>query len=143
MNNRLCDLREDNNLSQTELAKIIKVDRSLISKWESNKEIITLEHLNTLCNFYKVSMDYALGLSNKNEYKPANSKLNKIVIGNNIKQLRTQYKLTNRELADILNTTSSTISAYETGKNIILTAFAIELCKKYNISLDELTGRYL
>lgn len=143
MNNRLCDLREEKNISQTDLAKIINVDRSLISKWEKGTEIIPLEHLNTLCNYYETSMDYALGLSNKNEYKPANSKLNKIVIGNNIKQLRTQYKLTNRELADILNTTSSTISAYETGKNIILTAFAIELCKKYNISLDELSGRFL
>lgn len=141
MNNRLYDLREEKNISQTELANILKVDRSLISKWESGKEIITLEHLNTICNFYKVSMDFVLCLSYKKQCEPYNKKLNKQIIGNNIKQIRINNNITNRELAEILNTTSSTISAYENGKTMILTAFAIELCKKFNISLDELVGR--
>lgn len=141
MDNRLCDLREEKNISQTDLAKIINVDRSLISKWEKGTEIIPLEHLNTLCNYYETSMDYVLCLSYKKYYKPFKNKLDRKVIGNNLKKLREDNKITNRELAEILNTTSSTISAYETGKNIILTAFALELCKKYKISLDELVGR--
>lgn len=141
MNNRLCDLREEKDISQTELAKIIDVERSLISKWESGKEMIPLEHLNKICNFYEVSMDYALGLSYNKYHKPHPNKLDKKRIGNNIKQLRIDNEITNRNLAAILNTTSSTISAYETGKNMILTAFAIELCKKYNLSLDDLVGR--
>lgn len=45
------------------------------------------------------------------------------------------------ELAKLLNTTHSTISAYESGKTTILTAFAYEICKKYNISMDYLIGR--
>ena len=34
-----------------------------------------------------------------------------------------------------------TISAYESGKTTILTAFAYEICKRYNISMDYLCGR--
>lgn len=45
------------------------------------------------------------------------------------------------ELAKLLNTTHSTISAYESGKTTILTVFAYEICKKYNISMDYLIGR--
>ena len=41
----------------------------------------------------------------------------------------------------MLNTTHSTISAYESGKTKLLTIFAIEIVKKYNISLDWLCGR--
>ena len=44
-------------------------------------------------------------------------------------------------LAKVLNTTSATISAYETGKTLLLTAFAIELAKKYHISIDLLCGK--
>ena len=49
--------------------------------------------------------------------------------------------ITQEELANILNTTHSTISAYESGKTTILTAFAYQICKRYNISMDYLCGR--
>ena len=49
--------------------------------------------------------------------------------------------ITQEELASTLNTTHSTISAYESGKTTILTAFAYEICKRYNISMDYLCGR--
>ena len=55
--------------------------------------------------------------------------------------LREEYDLTQRELAAILNTTHSVIWSYETGKRLILTAFAFQLCKKYNLSLDWLCGK--
>ena len=86
-------------------------------------------------------MDYILGLTNKKiKYKKLNE-LDKKIIGNNIKKLRSNNNLTLRDLAKILNTTSSTISAYETGKTLLLTAFAIEIAKKYHLSIDELCGK--
>ena len=86
-------------------------------------------------------MDYILGLTNKKiKYKKLNE-LDKKIIGNNIKKLRSNNNLTLRDLARILNTTSSTISAYETGKTLLLTAFAIEIVQKYHLSIDELCGK--
>lgn len=45
------------------------------------------------------------------------------------------------DLAKSLNTTQSTIWAYETGRTLILTAFAYQICVKYNVSMDWLCGR--
>ena len=124
-NTRLLELREYNFLLQKDIAQILNIDRSTYSTWETNLKIIPLKHLNTLSNYYNISMDYILGLTNKKiKYKKLNE-LDKKIIGNNIKKLRSNNNLTLRDLARVLYTTSSTISAYETGKTLLLTAFAI------------------
>ena len=46
-----------------------------------------------------------------------------------------------RELAKELGTTQSVIYGYENGKFLILTAFAYQICIKYNVSMDWLCGR--
>lgn len=140
-NTRLLELREYNFLHQKDIAQILNIDRSTYSTWETNLKIIPLKHLNTLSNYYNISMDYILGLTNKKiKYKKLNE-LDKKIIGNNIKKLRSNNNLTLRDLARALNTTSSTISAYETGKTLLLTAFAIEIVQKYHLSIDELCGK--
>lgn len=140
-NTRLLELREYNFLLQKDIAKILGIDRSTYSTWETNLKIIPLKHLNTLSNYYNVSMDYILGLTAKKIKYKKEERLDKQIIGNNIRKLRADNNLTLRDLAKILNTTSSTISAYETGKTLLLTAFAIEIAKKYHISIDELCGK--
>ena len=141
INTRLLELREYNFLLQKYIAKVLNIDRSTYSTWETNLKIIPLKHLNVLANYYDTSMDYILGLTSKKiKYKKLD-KLDKQIIGNNIRKLRSDNNLTLRDLAKVLNTTSSTISAYETGKTLLLTAFAIEIAKKYHISIDELCGR--
>ena len=140
-NTRLLELREYNFLLQKDIAQILNIDRSTYSTWETNLKIIPLKHLNTLSNYYNISMDYILGLTNKKiKYKKLNE-LDKKIIGNNIRKLRSNNNLTLRDLARILNITSSTIWAYETGKTLLLTAFAIEIAKKYHLSIDELCGK--
>lgn len=138
---KLFELREYNELYQKDIAKILNVSQQLYSFWELGTKIIPLKHLNTLCNYYKVNMDYILNLSNENKYNKNTNELNKKNIGNNIKLIRKKHKLSQRDLAQILNTTSSTICAYENGKTLILTAFAYQICVKYNISMDWLCGR--
>ena len=140
---RLFELREYNNLYQKDIANIVGVSQQLYSFWEKGFKIIPLEHLNTLCNYYNVSMDYMLKLSNNkntNNFKKVEN-LNRKEIGLRIKEIRKNNNLTLRSLASFLNTTSSTISAYETGKTLILTAFAYQICKKYKLSLDWLCGK--
>ena len=88
-------------------------------------------------------MDYVLGLSNERTNSDIKEikELNKKLIGSRIKEIRENNKLTLRDLASELNTTSSTISAYETGKTLVLTAFAYQICTKYDVSLDWLCGK--
>ena len=135
-NERLIEIREDNSLSQRDLASILNVSKSTYARWETQEQIIPLNRLVDFCNYFKVSMDYALNLSNVNKYKKPISSLDRKLIGNNIKLIRKKFSLTQQNLADLLNTSHSTISAYEAGKTLILTIFAYQICLKYNISLD-------
>lgn len=139
-NERLIEIREDNSLSQRDLASILNISKSTYARWETQEQIIPLNRLVDFCNYFKVSMDYALNLSNENKYKKPISSLDRKLIGNNIKLIRKKFSLTQQNLADLLNTSHSTISAYEAGKTLILTIFAYQICLKYNISLDWLCG---
>ncbi len=141
MFDKLLQLREEKELTQKELGKIFKVDRSVIAKWESGLTTIPLKQLNNYSNYFNVSLDYLTGLSNKKEKSNKNITLDKKIIGQNIKTIRQDNNLTLRALAKELNTTSSTISAYETGKTLILTAFAYQIAKKYKVSIDWLLGK--
>lgn len=139
-NERLIEIREDNSLSQRDLASILNISKSTYARWETQEQIIPLNRLVDYCNYFKVSMDYALNLSNENKYKKPIGSLDRKLIGNNIKLIRKKFSLTQQNLADLLNTSHSTISAYEAGKTLILTIFAYQICLKYNISLDWLCG---
>mgnify|MGYP000620052251 FL=1 len=140
---RLFDLREYKDLSQIKLADYLGITQQTYSLWEKGTKIIPLKHLNSLSNFYEISMDYIVGLTDEknNSSIIKLTELNKNEIGSRIKKIREDNNLTLRDLAKELNTTSSTISAYETGKTLILTAFAYQICIKYNVSLDWLCGK--
>lgn len=138
---RLVETREDFNLKQKDIANILNITQQSYSLWENGTKIIPLKHLNSLCNYYNVSMDYILGLSNTRHYDVINTDIDKASIGKRLREFRIENNITQMELAKLLNTTHSTISAYESGKTTILTAFAYEICKKYNISMDYLCGR--
>ena len=64
---RLKDLREDKDLFQKELAKILNITQQYYSEYETGKRSIPIEILIELSNFYDVSCDYILGLTNKKE----------------------------------------------------------------------------
>lgn len=138
---RLIEIREDLGLKQKDIGNILNITQQTYSLWENGIKIIPLRHLNALCNYYNLSMDYMLGLSNTKECDITNRELDKKLIGMRLKEFRIENSITQEELAKMLNTTHSTISAYESGKTTILTAFAYEICKKYNISMDYLCGR--
>ena len=59
---RLKDLREDRDLSQAQIAKVIKTTQQQYSKIETGRADISGEKLILLAQFYNVSCDYILGL---------------------------------------------------------------------------------
>ncbi len=138
---KIKDLRDLNDLNQIKMAEIMGVSKSTYGRWETDEAIIPLTHLNNLCNYFNVSMDYITGLNSEKNYIITNKKINKELIGKRLKSFRKTSGLTQEQLAAELNTSHSTISAYENGKTMLLTAFAYDIAKKYNISLDWLCGR--
>ncbi len=57
---RLRDLREDRDLNQSELARLLKVHQTTYSDYELGKLNIPISALHTLADFYAVSIDYLL-----------------------------------------------------------------------------------
>ena len=62
---RIRDLREDKDLSQEKIAKIIKTTQQQYSKIELEMSDISGKNLRKLAEFYNVSVDYILGLIEK------------------------------------------------------------------------------
>ncbi len=60
---RIKDLREDSELKQEEVAKILNTDQSYYSKYERSIREMPIHHLITLCRYYNVSADYILGFT--------------------------------------------------------------------------------
>ncbi len=60
---RLKALRIENNLTQIQLAKSLKIDQTYISKWELGKRIPNIYSIIAICNYFKVSSDYLIGLT--------------------------------------------------------------------------------
>ncbi len=58
---RLKELRKEQNLSQEKLAAEIKVDKSTIAKYETNKIDPSLEMMLKIAKYFKVPIGYLFG----------------------------------------------------------------------------------
>ena len=60
---RLRALREDRDLSQAEVGKVLKRSQQGYSHIENGRAELKIEDLAVLCLFYNVSADYVIGLT--------------------------------------------------------------------------------
>ncbi len=134
-------LRERIGLTHVQVACILKISDSLYNRYEKEKQTIPIKHLNTLCNYYKVSIDFIFGFAKKKQYNNSLKNINKELSSQRLKELRKEKNITQDKLAEILSTDNSTISKYERSINTIATPFLYTICKKYNISADYLLGK--
>ena len=61
---RIRDLREDNDLTQQQIAEYLMCDQSLYSKYERGERELPLECAAKLADYYGVSVDYLLCRTN-------------------------------------------------------------------------------
>lgn len=69
---RIRDLREDNDVSQTEMAKLLRCSQQTYSRYESHTTEIPLESLIFLAEYYDTSVDYLLGITKQKKPYPRN-----------------------------------------------------------------------
>ena len=65
MANRLKDMREDKDLNQAEIAKLINVHQTTYSDYERGNLNVPVEVLIKLADFYGTSVDYILGVTDE------------------------------------------------------------------------------
>ena len=59
---KLREIREDRDLTQEKIAKILNVKQNTYQQYECEKRQLPIEALTKLCLFYNVSANYILGL---------------------------------------------------------------------------------
>ncbi len=69
---RIIALREDNDLKQKSLAKVLRKSQQGYSNLETGRVKFTVEEIIQLCKFYNVSADYILGFTDKITELPKN-----------------------------------------------------------------------
>lgn len=61
--NRIRELREDNDIKQVQLAKLLNITQAQYSRIENNEYELSYDGLIKLSKFYNTSIDYLLGLT--------------------------------------------------------------------------------
>ena len=61
MRRRIRDLREDRDLKQEDLAKLLNCTQACYSNYENGRRDVPTEVWETLADFYQVSVDYLMG----------------------------------------------------------------------------------
>ena len=62
---RLRDIREDHDLTQAELGKLLNKSQQGYNHIEAGRAELKIEDLIKLCRFYNLSADYVIGLTDK------------------------------------------------------------------------------
>lgn len=71
---RLRDLREDRDMTQKELAVLLKTTQPQIFRYEKGERDIPLDKLVFLCQYFNVSADYFLGIPQGRPYGHSKTK---------------------------------------------------------------------
>ena len=66
---RIKYLREDHDMYQKDVAKLLGISQQYYSEYEKGKRTIPIQHLITLAKFYETSIDYIVGLTDENNLK--------------------------------------------------------------------------
>lgn len=70
MYKRIRDLREDSDLNQTQVAKVLGMSQTGYSKYETGENDLPTAILIKLADFYNTSIDYLLEQTDKRERYP-------------------------------------------------------------------------
>lgn len=138
----LRESREILDLKQKDVAKILGVNFTTVSGWETGKDTIPLKRLIEYANYFNYSLDYLFGIArnNNSDYLALNIDLE--LIGKNLRIIRKKYKMRQEDIANKINTTQAAYAHYENAVNLIPTTFLFNLTKVYGtFSIDDILGR--
>jgi len=68
VSNKIVFLRENRGLTQTELADILKINRSVLNRIEKDTRPIRDEELKSIADYFRVSVDYLLDNENQKKF---------------------------------------------------------------------------
>jgi transcriptional regulator with XRE-family HTH domain len=142
---RIRNARDQARVSRRECAAAIGVSVNRLAGYESGEKAISLPELEMLARYLEVPMasfreDTSVNESDAPQDKMPNPSiflpLRQRIVGARLKQLRISLDRTQRDMAAILECSSSTMADYEYGRRAIPVAELEILCRALNVSLD-------
>lgn len=135
------DLRTNNEKRQGDIAKVLNVKTNTYSKWENEINDMPVEKANVLANYYKVTFDYLLGLSNDYIQIPKAASVKWELFSLRLVQLRKKARLSQKQLSERLGFAQTTYSHFEVGNRRPTTLKLLIISQYFNVSSDYLIGR--
>lgn len=71
---RLKDIREDNDITQQQLAQILHIKQNTYSQYETGQRQLPIDALISIAAFFNTSTDYILGLTDETKPYPASKR---------------------------------------------------------------------
>lgn len=136
-------LRIKNGVTQAKMAEFLNISIKTYKLLENGIVPISLEDLNTLSNFFDVSINSLLNLttntSNSNVFKDIDYKYLKFCL----LFVRKRKRVRQADLAREFNISVNAISGYERNPKSVTISYLYSFAKKFNISIDYICGKTL
>ena len=139
--NLIAILRLEKGLTQQYMANILNISLKTYKLYESNKRPILINTLNKLCNYFNVSLDALLNLTNNLDNEIINSEINYKKLSFHLRCIRKKYHLTQNDIAYYFGISVMSVSRYEMYPKTISISYLCNFAKKFNISIDYLCGK--
>ena len=134
------DMRIDNDLSQKKMSDILGISEDIYSNQENGRSNISVDMAVKFANYFGVSLDYLLGISNDKIFK-SDLLYDRLVTSDRLKKVRLENRLSQEQIARLLHIPQRTYSSYERCDRTIPLEFLFNFAYIFNISLDYLSGR--
>ena len=72
---KIRDMREDKDLTQKQISKLLNCTQQTYSRYETGEIIISIYDIKKLAEFYNTSIDYLVGLTDEKKPYPRNTKI--------------------------------------------------------------------
>lgn len=133
-------LRIEDSLSQRQLSELLSISVGVIKNLENKRQGITLPIFCQVVDFYSVSADWLLGLSDE-KWLDAPCRYDMSLIGRKIAGLRASLGLVQSVYSGLIGTTPSCLGQIEIGRHGLSVSFLVRVSRLHSVSLDSLLGR--
>ena len=139
--NLMKTLREEKNLNLSDMADILKVTLKTYGLYEQGISPMTLEELNRLSNYFKISLNALLGLTTSRSYYNTEKEIDYKYLRFSLRYVRRMQRISLAKLAREFHIAHTTIIKYEKGLSFPSLNYIYLFSKKFNICRTLCTWR--
>lgn len=135
-------IRTDYGLSQKDMANYLNINLASYKLYETNIRPMKIRELNKLSDYFKISLNTLLNLSN-NVSKINLFNIDYKYLKFSLKYVRKIHRVTQKKLAEEFKISVPTIARYEKNPENINAIYLYNFAKKFHISIDYICGKTL